>query len=144
MAGTAHYGRIDLGLLLLRVGVGLGFIYFHGWEKISGGPERWAAVGGAVRHLGIDFGHTEFGFLAAFSESVGGLLIALGLLFRPAAALLFMTMTMATVQHVATGQGTPAHAFKNAWVFLGLLIAGPGRLSVEAWVEGWRWKARRD
>jgi putative oxidoreductase len=133
----------DLGLLLLRLGVGLGFVFFHGWDKLSGGPERWTAVGGAVGQIGIGFGHTYFGALAAFSESVGALLLALGFLFRPAAALLFCTMTMATIQHVTTGQGTPAHAFKNAWVFLGLMLIGPGRWSIDAWIQGWRWSNRK-
>jgi putative oxidoreductase len=134
--GLARYR--DLGLLLLRLGVGLGFIYFHGWAKLSGGPERWAGIGSAVELFGIGFGHTLFGFLAAFSESVGGLLIALGLFFRPAAALLLTTMIVATTRHIVTGQGTPAHAFKNAWVFLGILFVGPGRYSVDDW-----WRRRR-
>jgi putative oxidoreductase len=135
---TALYHSRDLGLLLLRLGVGFGFIYFHGWEKLSEGPERWTAVGGAVAHVGIGFGHTAFGFLAALSESVGALLIAIGFLFRPVAALLACTMTLAVIQHIATGQGTPAHAFKNAWVFVGLLLVGPGRWSLDAWIDGWR------
>jgi len=134
--GLARYR--DLGLLLLRLGVGLGFIYFHGWAKLSGGPERWAGIGSAVELFGIGFGHTLFGFLAAFSESVGGLLIALGLFFRPAAALLLTTMIVATTRHIVTGQGTPAHAFKNAWVFVGLLFVGPGKYSVDDW-----WRRRR-
>jgi putative oxidoreductase len=134
--GLARYR--DLGLLLLRLGVGLGFIYFHGWAKLSGGPERWAGIGSAVELFGIGFGHTLFGFLAAFSESVGGLLIALGLFFRPAAALLLTTMIVATTRHIVTGQGTPAHAFKNAWVFLGILFVGPGKYSVDDW-----WRRRR-
>ncbi|MDH3497343.1 MAG: DoxX family protein [Gemmatimonadota bacterium] len=124
----------DLGLLLLRLGVGLGFTYFHGWSKLVGGPERWNAVGGAARHLGIDVGHTALGFGAAFAESVGGVLIAAGLLFRPAALLLALTMVVATNSHLATGQGSPAHAFKNAWLFLGLLFVGPGRYSVDHWL----------
>lgn len=125
----------DIGLLLLRLGVGLGFPYFHGWAKLSGGPERWTSVGAAMEHFGIRFGHVVFGFLAAFSETVGGLLIALGLLFRPAAVLLLATMAVATTRHLATGQGTPAHAFKNAWVFLGLLFVGPGKYSLDYLIE---------
>src|SRR5680860_463888 len=104
---------IDIGLLVLRLGFGLGFVYFHGWDKLMGGPERWAGVGASVEHLGIGFGHTFFGFLAAFAESIGGLLIALGLFFRPAALLLAGTMFVAWVMHITTGNGTPAHAFKN-------------------------------
>ena len=124
----------DLGLLLIRLGFGLGFIYFHGWSKLVGGPERWASVGSAVENLGIGFGHTFFGFMAAFAEAIGGLLFAVGFLFRPAAILVVITMFVAWVMHVSTGQGNPAHAFKNLWVALGLAFIGPGRYSVDAWL----------
>ena len=73
----------DIGLLVARLGIGLGLLFFHGWGKLIEGPERWKGVGGAMSNFGIDFGHTFFGFLASFSESVGGLLIAAGLFFRP-------------------------------------------------------------
>ena len=124
----------DIGLLLLRLGFGLGFIYFHGWSKLIAGPEGWAGTGSAVEHLGIDFGHTFFGFMAAFAEAIGGLLFAVGFLFRPAAILVVLTMFVAWFMHVSTGQGTPAHAFKNLWVALGLAFIGPGRYSVDAWI----------
>lgn len=124
---------IDLGLLVLRLGFGLGFLYFHGWPKLVGGPERWAGVGGAVEHLGIGFGHTAFGLVAGLAESVGGVLVALGLFFRPAAVLLSATMFVAWFMHVSTGQGSPAHSFKNLWVALGLALIGPGRYSLDHW-----------
>ncbi len=129
---------MDIGLLVLRLGFGLGFLYFHGWDKLMGGPERWAGVGGAVEHLGIGFGHTFFGFLAAFAEGIGGLLIALGLFFRPAALLLAGTMFVAWVMHITTGNGTPAHAFKNMWVAMGLSLIGPGRYSLDHWLASRR------
>lgn len=125
---------VDVGLLVLRLGFGLGFIFFHGWGKLTGGPERWAGVGSSVEHLGIGFGHAFFGFLAAFAESIGGLLIATGFLFRPAALLLAGTMFVAWVGHVTTGNGTPAHAFKNMWVAVGLALIGPGRYSIDHWL----------
>jgi len=129
---TRLYDRwFDVGMLMLRLGFGLGFLFYHGWEKITGGPERWARVGSAVSHTGIDFGHTYFGFVAALAESVGGICVAAGFLFRPAALLIAITMFMATTQHIVTGQGTPGHAFKNLWVAVGIAFVGPGRYSVD-------------
>lgn len=122
----------DAGLLVLRLGVGLSFLYFHGWRKLAGGPEAWAQTGGAMEALGIGFGHTFFGFMAAFSESIGGLLIALGLFFRPACVLVMLTMLVAANMHIVTGRGGPAHALKNAFFMAGLLFVGPGKYSLDA------------
>lgn len=139
MTVKAMRGRwLDTGLLILRLGFGLGFVYFHGWSKLRGGPERWAGIGDAVEHLGIGFGFTFFGFLAAVAEAIGGLLIALGLFFRPAALLVAGTMLVAWTMHVRTGNGTPAHAFKNLWVALGLSMIGPGRYSLDHWLASRR------
>jgi putative oxidoreductase len=123
-----------VGMLVLRLGFGLGFLFYHGWAKIVGGPERWAGVGGAVAHLGIHFGHTFFGLMAAVAEAAGGVLLAAGLLFRPAAILIAITMLVATVQHVVTGVGTPGHSFKNFWVAVGIALIGPGRYSLDHWI----------
>ena len=125
----------DAGLLILRIGFGLGFLFFHGWSKLIAGPERWKGVGSAIQNVGIDFGHTFFGFMAAFSESVGGLMIAFGFLFRVACVLLFITMSVASLNHIVTGQGSPSHSLKNASVFLGILFVGPGKYSVDGWLE---------
>lgn len=125
----------DVGLLIARLGFGFGYIYFHGWGKLFGGPERWERVGGAMNSLGIGFGHTFFGFVAAFAETVGALLIAVGLFFRPACLLLCLTMLVAMINHIVTGRGSPAHAFKNSTLFVGLMLIGPGKYSVDRWLE---------
>ena len=90
----------DLGLLIFRLGFGLGFLFFHGYDKLMGGPEAWANLGGAMSMFGIGFGHTFFGFLAAFAESIGGIMIAAGLYYRPIMALLAGTMFVATLRHI--------------------------------------------
>lgn len=124
----------DTGMLVLRLGFGLGFLFYHGWGKLIGGPERWAGVGSAASNFGIEFGHTYFGFVAAVAESIGGLCVAAGFLFRPAAILIAITMFTATTQHIVSGQGTPAHAFKNLWVAVGIALIGPGRYSIDHWI----------
>lgn len=127
-----RYRTHDLGLLLLRVGIGVMFT-IHGYPKLVGGPETWAQVGGAMKLVGINFAPAFWGFLAAFAEAVGGQLLALGLFFRFACGLLLATMLMATVSHISSGDGFNgySHALEAAFVFLGLLFAGPGRLSVD-------------
>ena len=122
----------DIGLLVFRIGFGFAFLFFHGWGKLTGGPERWEGVGSAMEIFGITFGHTFFGFLAAFAESIGGLMIAAGLFYRPICALLAFTMFVAMLRHFINGQGSPAHAMKNLFVLVGLLPLGPGKFSLDA------------
>jgi len=122
----------DLGLLIVRLGFGLGFIWFHGWGKITGGPDRWAGIGRAMENFGIGFGHTFFGLMAALTESVVALMFAAGFFFRPSCLLLAFVMLTAATQHFITGQGSPAHAFKNLFLFAGFSLIGPGKYSVDA------------
>ena len=78
---------LNIGWLILRVGIGIS-IFLHGLPKIMGGADTWTMVGSTMSNFGIDTGHTFWGFIGAFSEMVGGLLFALGFIFRPAAILL--------------------------------------------------------
>jgi putative oxidoreductase len=120
--------RRDLGVLLLRVGIGASFVG-HGLPKVVGGPERWASLGKAMANLGIDVAPTFWGFMAAVSEFGGGLLLATGLLFRPACALMLCTMTVAAIGHLTRGEGfgRASHAIEAGVLFASLLLIGPGR-----------------
>jgi putative oxidoreductase len=135
---AAKEAFVDAGLLVVRVGFGLGMVWFHGWPKLAGGSARWRGVGGALDHFGIGFAHEWWGLLAALAEALGGLLLALGLFTRPAAAALVCVMIVATTQHFVTGVGTPAHALKNAFLFAGLILTGAGRYSLDAWLAARR------
>jgi putative oxidoreductase len=118
--------RRDLGLLVLRVGIGVMFVT-HGLPKNVGG--RWAKLGEAMGNLGIEFAPTFWGFAAAISEFGGGLLLAAGVLFRPACALMLCTMIVASINHFAVGDGLgrASHAIEAGILFLSLLLIGPGR-----------------
>ena len=122
----------NVGLLLLRVGIGVMFI-LHGYPKVAGGPDTWANVGGALGALGIDFAPTFMGLMAALSEFGGGILLVLGLLTRPACFFLLGTMIVATVMHVTSGDPFQkySHALEAAILFFSLLLIGPGRLSLD-------------
>jgi putative oxidoreductase len=89
----------DKAWLILRVAFGLGFAGFHGYGKLFGGKMDGfiETVGGKV---GLPF-PAFFAWSAALVELAGGLLIALGLFTRPAAALEAMVMVGALVRHRA-------------------------------------------
>ena len=130
----AVYKHLDLGLLIARIGTGAGFIYYHGWAKLVGGPERWEGLGGAMARFGLDFWPTFWGFMAAFTESIGALFILFGILFMPMSILLAITMFVAWTGHIVSGNGNPGHSFKNMMFLLAFVFTGPGKYSVDAWL----------
>jgi len=123
---------LDYGLLLLRVGIGI-FYIFHGYPKLFGGPDKWETVGEVFGTMGIGFLPVFWGFMAAVAETFGGIFLILGLFTRPAAGLLFITMFVATIFHISSGDPftTIAHSGKMAVLFLSLIIIGPDRFSLD-------------
>jgi putative oxidoreductase len=123
---TLNY--VHTGLLVIRVGIGIMFI-FHGLPKLMGGPDKWNAIGGAMETLGISFLPAFWGFMAGFAETIGGLLLILGLAFIPAALMMAFTMFVAFLKHYFGGDGFIgfSHAFEAMILFIGLAITGPGK-----------------
>jgi putative oxidoreductase len=122
----------DLGLLILRLGFGLAFFWYHGYPKLIGGPETWQRIGDAVANIGITFAHPFWGLAAALSEGAGGVLFAAGLFFRPVCVAIFGVMVMATIDQLGREMPQPEHALKNAFVVAGLFFVGPGRYTASA------------
>jgi putative oxidoreductase len=124
----------DLGLLILRLGVGAAFI-IHGLPKLTGGPKLWTDLGHNMRHLGIDFVPVFWGFMAAVTEGIGGVLLILGAFYRPICLMLAFTMTVATLHlaHAAKSDFNAgySHPLEMAFVFVGLACVGPGRFSID-------------
>lgn len=122
----------DAGLLLLRLGIGVLYL-MHGWPKLAGGAEQWKKLGAAMKSLGITFLPEVWGFLAAFAEFGGAILLILGFLFRPACLLLGVTMVVATVMLYGNGSDFTlwSHPAKMVVLFFCLMLIGPGRFSVD-------------
>src|SRR6478735_3204291 len=92
----------DLGLLVIRVGLGAMFIY-HGYPKLMGGPDGWAGLGSSTKYVGIHFAPVFWGFLAALTETLGGFLLLIGLAFRPICLLLVINLIVAAAMHIGQG-----------------------------------------
>lgn len=123
----------DAGLLFIRIGIGIPFVFVYGIMKIEGGPEMWQMIGAAMSNIKINFGHVLFGFLAAASEFFGGILILLGLFTRTAAAFMAFTMLMAFITHLSMLDPwhVAMHPMELFGVFMGLLFAGAGKYSLD-------------
>ena len=121
-----------IGLLVLRIGIGLMFMV-HGAPKLFGGVEKWGQLGAAMATLGIEFTPTFWGFMAAISEFFGGICLILGIVFRPACILLTITMLVAAISHLSRGDGLggASHAIELGIVFLSLILIGAGKYSLD-------------
>ena len=127
----------DLGLLVVRIGIGLSMLIFHGLDKIKGGPELWTKLGGDMSVVGINFLPIFWGFMAGFSEFFCSFLLILGIFFRPAAFLLAMTMLVAVIYHLNIPEGNPgagwsgaSHALEFMTIYIALILTGPGKYKV--------------
>lgn len=123
----------DFGLLLLRLIVG-GLMTAHGVGKFMGGTAVFERLGSNMAMFGIDFAPVFWGFMAAFTETVCGLLVIAGVLFRTSCALLLWVMVVAALYHMNAGDDflkVTAHSVTTGAVFLALLFAGPGKFSVQ-------------
>jgi putative oxidoreductase len=125
----------NFGLLIMRVGLGVMFIY-HGFPKLAGGVKTWEMLGAATHTVGIHFWPVLWGLLSACVETFGGFLVIIGLAFRPVCFLLMINLIVAALftMHQAApngGWGAASHAIEDAFTFAGLLFVGPGKYSAD-------------
>lgn len=126
---------LSVSMLLLRLTLG-GVLFAAGAGKVFG----W--FGGMGIEATLD-AFTQMGFsaplahLSNYTELIGGLLIAIGLLTRPAAVAVTINMLVATIVTLPQGFLTGAsHPFGLMMVSLAVLIAGPMCISIDALIAG--------
>ena len=133
--GTRRTSTRDLGLLLLRLGVG-GALFAHGSQKLfgwfgGGGPEGTAQFLGSAGFEPPKLNAT----LAGLGEAGSGLLLTLGLATGPAAAAATGTMATAGSVHAPNGFFNTAGGYElpatYALAATALALTGPGRISLD-------------
>jgi putative oxidoreductase len=120
----------DVGLLVLRLWLGVSLLVLHGWTKLA----NFAQMSGKFADpLGI--GTSTSLSLAVFGEVVASLFLALGLFTRFAALSSAAVMSVAFFlvhQGVLKGPKGGELAFIYLAGYVALLIAGGGRFSLDA------------
>ena len=127
----------DLALLILRLAIGPCFIV-HGLGKLGlVGPGNMAGFEGWLKSLGVPAPALQ-ARMAMLTEVIGGVLITLGLFYRPALILLFFTMLVAAlIGHKGGGYlitNTPPgneYALNLAVLCVVMFLLGPGAYSLD-------------
>ncbi len=125
--GVSGPALSQLGLAVVRVVAGLSMAFAHGLDKLPP-PGRFVS---AVDSLGLPL-PTLFAWAAGMSEFVGGLLLAIGLMTRPAAGLIAATMGVAIFGHHS---GDPWASVELAALYGALAVCfactGSGRFGLD-------------
>lgn len=129
-----------LDTIPLRVGAGIVFIA-HGSQKLFGwlGGYGLEATAGWMSSIGLEPG-LLMATLAGSAEFFGGLFLIAGLLVRPTALILAVTMVVAILSvHIQNGLFMDNNGYEFALsllaVSLGLVIRGGGSLSVDRLIQ---------
>ena len=127
--GTGDTSRpVDVGLLILRLGFGLALAFGHGLGKLppsQGFIDTTAGLGFPLPTL--------FAWAAGLSEFLGGLLLALGLLTRPAGLFVAITLGVAAfVQHAGDPFGDRELALAYFVIGLAFAVMGAGRYALDS------------
>ncbi|QRK08096.1 DoxX family protein [Archangium violaceum] len=120
-----------LGWTVVRVVFGLTLALLHGLPKVTGGMGRFAE---GVAALGFPY-PTFFAWCAALAELLGGLLLALGLFTRPAAAFATFTMVVALYRHRADPFARMELALLYFSVLFAAMLIGAGPYSLDSKVR---------
>ncbi|CAH0239752.1 Putative oxidoreductase MhqP [Pseudomonas sp. Bi70] len=133
--------RAGFGLTILRVLVGITFMA-HGSQKLFGwfGGYGLAGVAQWMESIGLAPGYL-MALMAGSAEFFGGLALVIGLLVRPASAVLAITMLVAIFSvHIGNGFFMANNGYEFALALLAatlaLLVEGAGRLSLDQRIAG--------
>lgn len=127
---SADDPRTSIGLLALRIIAGLSLALGHGINKVPPSDGFVTRVGG----MGLPAPEL-FAWLAGFAEFGCGLLLALGLLTRPAALFIIGNMIVVVLLgHAGDPFGDREKGILFGAIALSFLFSGAGRYSLDALV----------
>ncbi|KHD89914.1 MAG: DoxD-like family protein [Bdellovibrio sp. ArHS] len=120
----------DVALAILRVFIGFTMAFAHGLAKL---PPNEMLIGG-VSSMGFPAPEL-FAWLAALAEFAGGIFLAIGLLTRPAALMVIITMLVAVFgAHGADPFQKKEMALLYLFTAFFFMLHGAGRWSVDHFI----------
>jgi putative oxidoreductase len=126
-----HSMQANFGILLLRVFAGLSLAFQHGVKKFPPSDKFFEIVNG----LGFPISHF-FAWASASTEFFGGLLLALGLMTRPAATFIIINLSVAAfIVHGGQPFGRKELALLFGFIAMAFLLIGSGRFGVDAFLR---------
>jgi putative oxidoreductase len=121
----------EVGLLLIRISIGLLFILYTA-PALIGGPKAWGHFGTGASHFGLHSHVQVWGFLGALLGCLGGILMIFGLFFRIGVLLvLVIALGHAIAVYGETGFRAALPSIEMCFVLAGVLFVGPGKYSVD-------------
>lgn len=129
LTGPAGETLKNTGLLVLRIWFGLSMLVLHGWGKLV----NHAELAQTFPDL-FGFGPAVSAYLAIMAEVFCAALVVVGFATRLALIPLIITMGVAFfIAHggALTGENSGELAFMYLGGYIALLLAGPGRFSVD-------------
>ena len=127
---------LNICLLLLRLTVGI-ILFMAGAGKVLGwfgGMGIEATIDLFVKQMAIS---APLAYLSCYTEFVGGFLLIVGLLTRPAAFAITINMLVAVLVSLPNGfLAGASYPFSMMMTSLVILLAGPMAYSLDAWLFG--------
>jgi len=127
----------DLGLLIMRLGLGGALLAFKGLSNLAGGSDVWAQNGSFIFETGLNLSPELVGLTFAIIETLGAIMLITGALFRTGTVFLLVTIIPTLLYQVSSVNGSSYIGLETGFisvvlgsVLLGLLVSGPGSIAM--------------
>ena len=127
--------RISFGLLVMRLGMAA-ILMVHSIPVLIGGASYWKSVGTSLNFINIGIPSQVLGFFVMLFESLCGISLLSGFLFRTSCGILTLLYGLYFFNYLNIGYKTlTLYSLGLALVSIGLMNTGAGRYAVAVKLE---------
>lgn len=122
----SHDQRLNLGHLLMRIGLSASLL-FYAVPRLFAGAGHWKTAGKALAFLDLNLPLKWIGLSLLVVQFAGAISLISGYVYRPASFLLATVMGLYCVSYFQSGYTMlPLFALSLSFVLLGMVFTGPG------------------